>query len=294
MSKTIYLKEWVQPMAELHAICVVEDELGLTDPKSSEYQREFEKAFSDFCEEYYTHSLVPLAGNPATIQGVNSFRAFTGDLFPKVDAVYPDKTVKGFARQAAEEGRLPEELYNEYQQLKMERMQSIPTAWKNDTSWFKKHFPARSLSDIEEALENAKQLKKAVGTIVRIYLAGNTGKVGPTKETVEGTKTRYQYELAGKVDKSKRKESNREVEIARFVRMFLLSSILAHVKQLYEVDASKLYQTIADDLKQYTSGDLRKKEVNLGFSESIKDFIKDSSEPDMLASYMKWRAQFKR
>lgn len=81
MSKQIYLKEWVKPMAELHALSVVEDEMGLTDQNSKEYQKAFEKAFVNFCEEFYTHSLIPMAANPTIRKGVNAYLAFDEELF---------------------------------------------------------------------------------------------------------------------------------------------------------------------------------------------------------------------
>jgi len=81
MSKTIYLKEWVKPMALLHAQCVVEDEMGLYDQNSPEYQKAFEKAFYEFCNEFYVHSLTPMAQNPTIRKGVNAYLAFNNILF---------------------------------------------------------------------------------------------------------------------------------------------------------------------------------------------------------------------
>ncbi|MEO5348892.1 MAG: hypothetical protein H7836_04525 [Magnetococcus sp. YQC-3] len=95
MSKQIFLKEWIQPMAELHAISVVEDELGLTDRSSKEYQKEFEKAFYEFCDDLYTHSLTPMAGNPTIRKGINAYIAFDRELFDGRDSFinknYPNR-----------------------------------------------------------------------------------------------------------------------------------------------------------------------------------------------------------
>jgi hypothetical protein len=83
--KKIFLKEWVRPMAELHAICVVEDLMGLSenDPK---YQKEFEKAFHDFCLEFYEHSLIPHAANPTVPAGKNVFDVFQKDFMDNLKA----------------------------------------------------------------------------------------------------------------------------------------------------------------------------------------------------------------
>lgn len=75
----ITLPAWVRPMAELHATSVAEDELGL-DPDTPEYDRAFEKAFYEFCEEFYTHSLIPYAANPS-LPGKNAFLPFADILF---------------------------------------------------------------------------------------------------------------------------------------------------------------------------------------------------------------------
>lgn len=75
----ITLPSWVKPMAELHATSVAEDELGL-DPDTPEYDRAFEKAFYEFCEEFYTHSLIPYAANPS-LPGKNAFLPFADILF---------------------------------------------------------------------------------------------------------------------------------------------------------------------------------------------------------------------
>lgn len=58
--KKIFLKEWVKPMAELHAESYVEDvlEIKKSNPK---YKKEFDKAIQEFCREFYEHSLVPHA-----------------------------------------------------------------------------------------------------------------------------------------------------------------------------------------------------------------------------------------
>lgn len=77
MSKNIYLKSWVKPMAELHAQCVVEDVLGLDKEKDQKkYEKEFEKAFEEFCVEFYEHSLIPHAANPTIPAGKNVFEIF--------------------------------------------------------------------------------------------------------------------------------------------------------------------------------------------------------------------------
>lgn len=83
--KKIFLKEWVKPMAELHAVCVVEDVMGLSedDPK---YQKEFEKAFHDFCVEFYTHTLIPYAANPTVPAGKNVFEVFEKDFMSNIKA----------------------------------------------------------------------------------------------------------------------------------------------------------------------------------------------------------------
>lgn len=77
--KKIYLKEWVKPMAELHAIAYVEDVMGLTED-SPKFQKEFEKAFVDFCVEFYNHSLIPHAANPTVPAGKTVFDVFKDDF----------------------------------------------------------------------------------------------------------------------------------------------------------------------------------------------------------------------
>lgn len=74
----IKLPSWVKPLAEIHATSVVEDELGLSED-SVEYDKEFEKAFYNFCNEFYTHSLIPYAANPSPV-AKNVFNAFK-DIF---------------------------------------------------------------------------------------------------------------------------------------------------------------------------------------------------------------------
>lgn len=78
--KKIYLKQWVKPMAELHAISYVEDVLGLTED-SPKFKKEFEKAFEEFCVEFYEHSLIPHAANPTVPAGRTVFDTFKDDFF---------------------------------------------------------------------------------------------------------------------------------------------------------------------------------------------------------------------
>lgn len=89
--KKIYLKEWVQPMAELHATSVVEDLMGLSedDPK---YEKEFEKAFEEFCLEFYENSLIPHAANPTIPAGKNVFEVFKADFIGNLKADSPEIT----------------------------------------------------------------------------------------------------------------------------------------------------------------------------------------------------------
>jgi hypothetical protein len=61
--KTIFLKSWIKPMAEEHARVYVEDVLEM-DEKDPKYEKEFEKAFYKFCEEFYEDSVIPHAANP--------------------------------------------------------------------------------------------------------------------------------------------------------------------------------------------------------------------------------------
>lgn len=83
--KKIYLKEWIKPMAELHAVCVVEDLMGL-EKDDPEYKKEFEKAFYEFCKEFYENSLIPHAANPTIPAGKNVFEVFEGDFLGSLNA----------------------------------------------------------------------------------------------------------------------------------------------------------------------------------------------------------------
>ena len=83
--KKIYLNDWVKPMAELHAICVVEDILGISQD-NPKFQKEFEKAFEDFCTEFYEHSLIPRASNPTVPAGKVIFDSFKDDFMKNLNA----------------------------------------------------------------------------------------------------------------------------------------------------------------------------------------------------------------
>lgn len=91
MTNKIHLPLWVQPMAELHAQCVVEDEMGLSedDPK---YEKMFEKAFMNFCSEFYKNSLIPHAANPTIPAGKNVFEIFEGDYKSSLKTETPEQS----------------------------------------------------------------------------------------------------------------------------------------------------------------------------------------------------------
>jgi hypothetical protein len=78
--KQVYLPKWVEPMADLHATSVVEDELGLRE-NDANYEKEYEKAFYNFCKELHVHSLTPYAMNPTWRGGINAFHEFEQTLF---------------------------------------------------------------------------------------------------------------------------------------------------------------------------------------------------------------------
>lgn len=88
----IFLKEWVQPMAELHALTVVEDILGI-EQDDPDYKKEFEKAFYEFCKEFYENSLIPHAANPTVPAGKNVFEVFKPDFMSGLNAESED--IKG-------------------------------------------------------------------------------------------------------------------------------------------------------------------------------------------------------
>lgn len=94
--KKIYLKEWVKPMAELHAVAYVEDVLGLSEDHPK-YEKEFEKAFEEFCAEFYNHSLIPHAANPTIPAGRIVFDVFKDDFYQnmKLDNLEQKKELYG-------------------------------------------------------------------------------------------------------------------------------------------------------------------------------------------------------
>ena len=75
----IHLKEWVKPMAELHARTYCEDVLGL-EKDDKKYVKEFEKSFYSFCKEFYENSLVPHAMNPTIRKGTNIYDIYKDDF----------------------------------------------------------------------------------------------------------------------------------------------------------------------------------------------------------------------
>lgn len=95
--KKIYLKEWVRPMAELHARSVVEDLMGMdeSDPK---YEKEFEKAFVEFCSEFYENSLIPHAANPTIPAGKNVFEVFQKDFIENLKASSPEEKQEWYSQ----------------------------------------------------------------------------------------------------------------------------------------------------------------------------------------------------
>lgn len=216
----IYLKEWVKPMAILHAQSVVEDEMGITDQNSPEYQKEFDKAFYEFCHEFYTHSLVPTAMNPTILEGVNAYEAFDNDLFDGPDSFIS----KNFPHD------------------------KTPRKDKN----------GKLLSSNNE---KSKQLKRSIGTIMRIFMLAKLKDI------------KYEYVEVGEVDKESRKKINREMEINRFIRLFMVSTIMSAVHEIYQIDARQLAAAVNEKLKDVGSGRLRNKEFNKDFANQLRDMF---------------------
>ncbi len=100
--KTIFLKQWIKPMAEEHAETYVCEVLGLEsdDPK---YEKEFEKAFYKFCEEFYEDSVIPHAANPLkasnpTISPYEKiYDIFKAEFISSLKNISPEMKLKKYA-----------------------------------------------------------------------------------------------------------------------------------------------------------------------------------------------------
>jgi hypothetical protein len=223
--QVIHLKEWVKPMAMLHAQSVVEDEMGLTDQDSAEYQKEFEKAFYEFCHEFYTHSLVPHAMNPTILEGINAYVAFDDLLFDGP---------KSF----------------------------ISTNFPNDK---RAKTDPKTGETVAANAEKSKQLKRSVGTIMRIFMLA---KLKDIKYAYVKLEPEGEY-----VDTSARKKLNREAEINRFIRLFMVSTIMGAINEIYQIDARQLAAAMNEKLKNVPSGKLRNKKFNVQFANEMRELF---------------------
>jgi hypothetical protein len=261
MSEQVHLPSWVEPMAHQHAESFCVHYFDGKDVDEKNFRAVYEKAFHQFCLEFYKHSLIP---------GVDGDGEMNDDDIEAVEEFIFASNPGQVVSRAAFEGSQPRDKAGH-------RIPGAPA---------KPHFMRDFFIEFFKSTQNPQheydEIKDATNRAVERYLEGQL----PQLNLDHGGKSN---KLASKqklkaLPKEERKKFYREAVIARYVRLFMAAYSITMLKKVFETKGSDIVSFVDKLLKQTELRDLQTAEYTDRFALSIEKAIAETLSKIDLAS----------